>query len=118
MPNYKVKHEVLETLIEIEIKNWDREPFEGAEYSFVVIELLKYNAGKTYAACGALVETGDIVEITDDQFNVLYKITNRGRNSYNERIYLNQIWYRSQRFWLSWIPIVISITALLIALFD
>ncbi len=112
----KMKHKVLRVLLDFDYKEWDKNSISFGSPTFSTInEKLKYSGEKIYAACVVLIENGDITQ-SEEGFTMYYEITNKGRYSYYEKVYLNKIWYRSQKFWSYLVPIFISLGALTVSI--
>jgi len=125
MANERKKHKILKHMHGFTKKYWaenpsdpyvENDPREGSLPSESLYKALGYE--DIHLLCASLVEAKHLSIVEDEPFIMLYKITTEGQIAYKEKLYLNQILSKSQKFLLAWIPIVISIVALLIAIFD
>ena len=116
MNRNRIKHKVLGLLIESYNKDWDNAPHYGAEYLFRIDENLDTSTNKLLGACFALSENGDVSKSEDDEYNTMFRITDRGRYSYYEKIYLKRIWWMNRNFYIYILSLSISAGALTVSI--
>jgi hypothetical protein len=123
MANERKKHKILKHMHGFTKKYWaenpsdpyvENDPREGSLPSESLYKSLGYE--DINLLCASLVEAKHLSIVDDEPFITLYKITTEGQIAYKEKFYLNQIWWRSEKFLRSWIPIAISIGALIVSI--
>jgi hypothetical protein len=117
---HRRKHRILKCLLDYDNNNFDDPPYFGAIDPNSIKEDSKYYCGDIHNVFNSLSQTKDVYEthVEDNNHVTLYGVNDKGRNSYYENVYLNKIWWRSQKFWSILVPIFISLGALAVSIFS
>lgn len=113
----KSKHRILEALYN-HFEEKEKQKFGDSGptilgQTLTVVELTndtKLTADQIQKYCYTLLNAGHIELYQKDMYNQShrYLITDSGRQSYIDKFYFNQIWYRSREFWFKLLPIIIA----------